>query len=230
MNLDSRFFRGVDFENGPFKALMPEFYPKVYQEYIREEATLLKEKIEGAERILEAGVGIGRLIPELAPLVREFVGVDNTDRMLVEANRVAERYENAKIVSADLESLGEVFPHGHFEHSLCVWNTLGNVNDEVRVLDALREVTKKSIIVTTYLKGTIEQRKEWYKTVGIPVQEIDTQNEVFYTESGLKSKSYAPEEMERIAKQSGLKVFDSKKISEVMLWSELALFESGNNS
>ena len=80
--IKDEFFEGSDFEGTEFKALMPKYYPPKYQEYIREETELLKSRVKGSNRILEAGVGIGRLIPELAPLVKEFVGIDNADLMI----------------------------------------------------------------------------------------------------------------------------------------------------
>ena len=218
---EKNFFEGKDFESSPFKALMPEFYPPEYQEYIRQETELLREKVRGAKRILEAGVGIGRLIPELAPIVGEFIGVDSAQRMLEESKKVAANFQNTKIEKVDLENLSKFFSEKYFDFSLCVWNTLGNVKDETTVLNELERITKNNILITTYLKGTLEHRKNWYKTVGVEISEIDEENEIFYSKSGLKSKSFSPEEMKKLADEAGLKVTDFKVLSDVMLWTEL---------
>ncbi|TAK95455.1 class I SAM-dependent methyltransferase [Patescibacteria group bacterium] len=215
------FFDGEDFGDAPFRPLIPKYYPADYQEYIRQETESLKAKVGGAKRILEAGVGIGRLITELAPLVGEFVGVDNAQRMLEESRKVAEKFSNVRIENVNLEELSKFFPEKYFDFSLCVWNTLGNVKDEVVVLKELARVTSESIFITTYLKGTLEKRENWYKTVGINIRNIDEKNEIFYSESGLKSKSFSPEDMGKLANMSNLQLAESKIINDVMLWTEL---------
>lgn len=222
---EKNFFEGNDFSGSPFKALMPEYYPPEYQEYIRQETELLKEKIRGAKRVLEAGVGIGRLIPELAPLVDEFIGVDNAKLMLEESKIVANSYSNVKIEKMDLEDLSKNFKNKNFDFSLCVWNTLGNVEYEVAVLKELEKITKKSIFITTYLKGTLKNRKNWYETVGIKISDVDKENEIFYSKSGLKSKSFSQEDMKNLACESNLRIGDSKILNGIMLWTELKPFK-----
>lgn len=215
------FFEGEDFKSSPFKALIPKYYPLEYQEYISQETKLLKEKVRGAKRVLEAGVGIGRLIPEIAPLVSEFVGVDTAKLMLEESRKIANNFSNVKIENADLKNLNKFFSEKYFDFSLCIWNTLGNVENEVIILKELNKVTEKSIFITTYLKGTLENRKNWYKTVGIKILDIDEKNEIFYSQSGLRSKSYSSEDVEILAYESGLSVIDSKILNGVILWTEL---------
>jgi len=221
--MKSRFFEGEDFKTGKFKALMPEYYPAKYKKYVQEEADLLYSSLRNTGRVLDAGVGIGRLIPLLAPVVQEFVGVDNADLMLKDAKSVARRYENVEIVKGDLEKLSSLFLYGYFNDSLCLWNTLGNVKDEVVVLKELKKVTSGRIFVTVYLKGTLSDRKEWYKAVDIKVKKIDSLNEIFYTESGLKSKSYSLDEMKELGMKAGLSVKNWRILGGVMLWVEFGV-------
>ena len=190
-----KFFEGADFKGKEFKALTPKFYPPKYKKYINEETKLLKKHLSGTNRILEAGVGIGRLIPILSPLVKEFVGVDHANLMLKKSKEVAKNFSNVKIIKGDLEKLNKIFPKNYFNNTLCVWNTLGNVKDEVKVLKQFGEITSKSIFLTVYKKGTLIDRANWYKTVGIKIRRIDKENEIFYSESGLKSKSYSLDEL-----------------------------------
>ncbi len=201
---------------------MPKYYPPKYKKYIEEETELLKLKLKGASRILESGVGIGRLIPELAPIVKEFVGMDNADLMLIKSQEAAKKFSNVKIIKGELENLNTLFPQKHFDFSLCVWNTLGNVKNEVQILKAIAQVTKKSIFITVYHKGTLEERKNWYKIVGVKISKVDEKKEIFYSESGLKSKSYSLKDIEEIAKASDLQVKASRILAGVILWIELA--------
>ena len=91
------FFEGKKYQDGKFKGLIPKYYPKKYKSYIKDETKLLKQKLNGVNRVLEAGVGIGRLIPAIAPLVKEFVGIDNSHFMLKESIKVARNYSNVRI-------------------------------------------------------------------------------------------------------------------------------------
>lgn len=220
--MKEEFFEGKDFEGGEFKALMPQYYPLKYKKYIEEETELLKLKLKGANRVLEAGVGIGRLIPELAPIVKEFVGIDNADLMLKKSQEVAKKFSNVKIMKGELENLSKLFPQKHFDFSLCIWNTLGNVKDEVQILKEIAQVTKTGIFITVYHKGTLEDRKNWYKIVGVKISKVDEENEIFYSESGLKSKSYSLKDIEEIAKASNLQIKASRILAGVILWVELA--------
>lgn len=218
---ERQFFEGKDFQDTPFKALMPKYYPIEYQEYIRQETELLKEKISWSDKVLEAGVGIGRLIPETSPLVKEFIGIDNANRMLEEAEKIAKDFPNVKIIHGNLEGIKEIFPRKYFDFSLCVRNTLGNVDDEIEILKRLWEVTKKSIFITTYLKGTLKNRKERYEKVDIEINNIDEENETFYSKSWLKSKSFSLKDMEELALASNLSIVDSKILNELMLRVEM---------
>ena len=121
----------------------------------------------------------------------------------------------------DLENISKIFHKNYFDYSLCVWNTLGNVNEETKVLKELSKVTSKSIFITVYLKGTLGDRKNWYKTIGVKIEKVDEEKEIFYSKSGLKSKSYSLEDIQRIANKAGLKIKDSKLLNRVLLWAEL---------
>ena len=166
-------------------------------------------------------MGTGRLIPKLAPIVDELIGVDSADLMLKKSQEVAKKFSNVKIIKGKLENLSNLFPEDYFDFSLCVWNTLGNVQDEVKILNEISRVTLKSIFITVYHKGTLEDRKNWYKTVGVKISKVDENNEISYSESGLKSKSYSLEDIRKIANKSNLKINDSRIIAGVILWVEL---------
>lgn len=216
------FFEGKDYQAGElFKALTPKYYPHKYQQYIAEESLLLRDRLDSKDKVLDAGVGIGRLIPELAPIVDELIGVDRSEFMLSRSREVAEDFENVQIIEGNLEDLSETFPEDHFDASLCVWNTLGNVTDDVEVLKQLGYVTDGSIFITIYNKGRMQDRIDWYKAVDVDIVDIDEENEIFYSKSGLKSRSYSLPDAEKIASKARLDIKEAKILSEVVLWLEL---------
>jgi len=219
--MKEKFFEGADFKNKYFKALIPIYYPPDYRRYIKEETVLLKRKIKGSNKILEAGVGIGRLIPELAPLVKKFIGIDVADLMLKQSRKISKKYKNVKIIKLNIEDAPNKFARNYFDYSLCVWNTLGNIKSEENVLKQLAKITAKSIFITVYKKGTLKKRKNWYKTVGVKIKKIDKRKEIFYSESGLKSKSYNLNDIKKIASRAKLKIADYKILNGVIFWIEL---------
>jgi len=219
--MQNKFFEGKDFKN-KFKALIPKYYPLEYKKYIKEEQKLIINKVKGSNKVLEAGVGIGRIIPFIAPKIKLFVGIDNANLMLTESRQISKKYKNVEIRELDIEELNQNYPTNYFDYSLCIWNTLGNVKNEVKVLSQLSKVTSKEIIITVYKKGTIENRKNWYNKVGIDIKKIDSKKEIFYTSSGLKSKSYNLEDIKKIAKKTNLKIKKHKVLSNVILYIELS--------
>lgn len=219
--MQNKFFEGKDFNN-KFKALIPKYYPLEYKNYVEEEKKLIINKVKGSNKILEAGVGIGRIIPFIAPKVKLFVGIDNANLMLEESKQISKKYKNVEIKKIDIEKLDKNYLKDYFDYSLCIWNTLGNVKDEVKVLTQLSKVTSKEIIITVYKKGTIEKRINWYNTVGIEIKKINKKDEIFYTKSGLKSKSYNLDDIKKIAKQANLKIKTHKILSNVILYIELS--------
>ncbi len=219
--MEDKFFGKEEYGKIIFKALTPKYYPVNYRKYIEEEKRLLKNKLKGAKRVLEAGIGIGRLIPELSPFVKEFVGVDHADLMIKKSKEVAKEFSNVKIVKGKLEDLNRLFPENYFEFSLCVWNTLGNVKDEAKILRELSKVTSKKIFVTVFKRGTLKERKKFYKTVGINVNKVD-EEEIFYSKEGLRSRSYSLQDLRKLANKAELQITDSKTLGGLMLFVELS--------
>jgi len=204
-------FSGQDFEE-EFRPLIPNYYPKKYREYTKQEINFLKINLKGSNRVLEAGIGIGRIISEIAPLVKEFYGVDNS----------AKNFSNVKILKLDLENIDDKFPDLFFDYTLCLWNTLGNLDNDALILKKLSKVTLKSIIVTVHKKGKIEDRINYYNTVGINYSRYNEQ-ETFYFSGGTTSKAYSVNDLRRLAKKSGLILKNFKTLAGVVILAELGV-------
>lgn len=220
MSNSDNFFESSTYKDGVFKGLLPEYYPKKYQNYIKEEVVLLQQKVKGAKRILEAGVGIGRLIPKLAPLVDELVGIDDAQFMLNKSKAVAAAFLNVQIVEAKIEHLHKRYPAHYFDHSLCVWNTFGNIDNQVIVLQELAAVTAGSIFITVFHKNTLHDRLELYEAIDVQIERIDKENETFYLH-GYVSRTFNAQDIADLAQQAGLKVVETQILGEVILWAEL---------
>jgi len=213
------FFEGRTYKSGEFKGLIPKYYTKKYQNYINEEVALLKLKVKGDNKILEAGVGIGRLIPDLAPLVKSFIGIDTADFMIQKSQNIAKNYSNVEIFKKDILSISKDYPKNYFDYSLCVWNTLGNIKDPIKTLKELFSVTKKSIFITVFYKGTVKDRLELYKAIDVKVIKYD--KEELFSLEGYTSKTFNENDIKKIANESGLVVKETKILGGVILWAEL---------
>jgi hypothetical protein len=145
--------------------------------------------------------------------------------MIKQSNKIAQKFNKVKIIKENIEDLNKRFPKDYFDYSLILWNTLGNVKDEIVVLNNLKQITKKGILITPFLRGNVEKRKEWYKSVGIELDHIDEGTETVYSKSGLLSRSYTLEDFRRFAKETGLILKRHKILSEVCIFVELAIGE-----
>jgi SAM-dependent methyltransferase len=217
--MEENFFEGDSYAEGEFKGLIPKYYPEDYRNFAEEEVELLKSKLQGANKVLEAGVGIGRLIPPLAPLVKKFVGIDNAKFMVDKATDVAKDYSNAEILKGNLEDVSEDYTEDYFDYSLCMWNLLGNIKDPLTLLKDLKKVTKKSIFATVFYKGTLEKRINFYKSVDVNIVKIDKENETFFSE-GHFSKAFNEKDIRNLASEAGLIVKEIRIFSGVILWAE----------
>lgn len=164
---------------------------------------------------------MGRSIPIIAPHVTQLTGVDNSRYMLRRAGRVARDFPNVDIRESPLEDLSDRFPRGYFDHAVCAWSTLGNVENDAKVLREIASVTSKSVILTLHARGALSKRRAWYKHVGVKPESVDSKTQTFVSQTGLTSRAYPLEDVKRLARQSGLSLLKHGMLGGVMLWAEL---------
>ena len=98
---------------------------------------LVRHLPEGPARVLELGVGTGRLLSRLAGTrggIDGLTGVDTSEQMLARARLVPE------LVSTDLlvHDFSDELPAGPFDVVFCGYNTLFNLPDHSSITNALR--------------------------------------------------------------------------------------------
>lgn len=196
-------------------------YPLAFRKYVSEEEQLIVSKVKGARSVLDAGCGDGRIIPILAPLGCEIVAIDISPDFVEMASQSGNQVPNIRVLEMDMTGIEEEFGPKYFDYTLLLFNTLGNVENEVKVFRSLGTVTRRAIFVTVYLKGTVEARKEFYRSIGSPLEERIDSDETFYSKGGMVSKAYSKMDMETLVAKVGLKVKESKVLGGVMLWVEL---------
>lgn len=101
----------------------------------------LRPKLAGA-RMLDIGVGAGRTAIHFAPLVRDYVGIDISPRMIAACRRrFAGTPWNSLFTVSDVRDLREFEP-GSFDFVLFSFNGIDTVGDREERLAALREMRR----------------------------------------------------------------------------------------
>ena len=55
----------------------------------------------------------------------------------------------------------------------------------------------------------------------VEITKVDEENEIFYSSSGLISKTFNENDIKEIAQKAGLKVKETKILGGVVLWTEI---------
>ncbi len=185
--------------------LQTDHYPAIYREYLKLEEADLVEYLQGAESVLDLGCGTGRLIPKLADLVQDFVGIDNNETYLTEAKQYEKVFSNVHIYNVDVADLGEKFPPGSFTKVFSAWNTVGCLENDRQVIKDVYPLVKEGFYFSVVAKGTLASRLEYYKSLGIPV-EVDQDTEVISSSAWGKVKAYSDADIKDLVEGSGFTI------------------------
>lgn len=141
-----------------FKNMSMKYKPNLYdsdpRDFLREEIDFYVEliKIHKPEKVLELGVGTGRIFKELLNLVDYAVGIDNSDEMLSVCERKCIYYDNYKLIHDNFVSFRLnlnfdfiYLPFNTFQHILhkkdqikCLKNIWKHLNiDGIFILDVM---------------------------------------------------------------------------------------------
>jgi len=109
-------------------------------------AALARRLPDTSSRILELGVGTGRLIRKLmkqrAPIQDSFVGTDASERML----EIARLTDVGNIAELQLSDFSQTMPAGPFDAVFVGYNTLFNLPDEEAIAQCLSLVAQSLAI------------------------------------------------------------------------------------
>ncbi len=195
-------------------ALETEKYPEIYQRYLEKEDSLVKSLIRREFSVLDVGCGTGRTIPLVARRIRKYTGIDIDESGLEKSKSVASNYPNSTVSFLDATKLDKKYPKNSFDLCLCLWNTIGCVNDPVETLKQMGIVTKGECFFTVMAKGTIEKRKEYYEKLKIDYT-INTKSETFYSPIWGESRAYSEDELKTLCSKSGLEISSISKIENL---------------
>lgn len=141
-----------------------EIAPPRVQRYLEEEIRFVRDRIARTDIVLELGCGYGRVVGQLAEVVRLAVGVDVSHESLRLARALTPPFQPCRFVQMDAVSLA--FPGGSFDAVVCVQNGICafHVDPDALVREALRVARSPGrVLVSSYSERFWPDRLEWFR-------------------------------------------------------------------
>ncbi len=175
--------------------------PGIKEWFYKENEVLLKNLSEDTV-VLDIGCGLGTHLLLMSKAAKEVVGIDQSDAVLKRTLRELKSVDNAKVFKMNARKLE--FPDNCFDQTVCMFNTLGNMNDEVDILREMKRVTKKGgrIIFSLYNLESVSERIEFYRKSGMTNVAVD--GTTIRSNGKFFSKSYSEEEVKELCNRVGL--------------------------
>ncbi|MEK6927890.1 MAG: class I SAM-dependent methyltransferase [Nanoarchaeota archaeon] len=187
-------------------ALNLEKYPESYKKFLKEEQEKLIPLLEKEYSVLDVGCGNGRMISIIAPKVKRYLGIDIDKKVIEEVKEKSKNFNNSEIINLNAEKLTSKFKDNSFDLVVCLWNTVACVKDDKKLFGEIYRVTKKLFFLSAIKKGTLEERKKYYNSLGINYS-ID-KNESINSDTWGRVKAYSEKEITSLAKDVGFKILE----------------------
>jgi ubiquinone/menaquinone biosynthesis C-methylase UbiE len=181
-------------------------YPQAYKDYIHQEEKEVLKLLPDNCKLLDVGCGSDMAIEKVVKKAKEFVGVDCDEIMVYEAKDKLGKIKNVKVLKLDVHQLSKNFPKHHFDYAIAMWNAIGSMGDEQHWLDEVAKVTKGKIILSVVEKGHIEDRINYYEDMNSTYVVMEDGKETISSPLWGYSRAFSREDLEKYAKNSGLKV------------------------
>lgn len=140
---------------------------KHYVEYFEKEVDFIKAKLCIDDKILEVGSGSGRIINTIAPMVKEFYGIDFSELHMKQCAALEKFHTNVRLFLMDARKIR--FKEDFFDNILMTFSTLSDLGpDKVRVLRQMKRVLKPrgNILISAYAENAAPFQLELYSNAG----------------------------------------------------------------
>ncbi len=141
-----------------------EIAPPRVQQYLREEARFLCDRLHPADAVLELGCGYGRLSEQFATVARLAVGIDTALESLRLARARSPRHPASRYACMDAARLA--FPPGSFDVVVCAQNGVCAFHTDPTVLmaEALRVIRPQGrLLFSSYAERFWADRLAWFQ-------------------------------------------------------------------
>lgn len=179
-------------------------YPKEFQTYLKKEIKILKNFVKKNDKVLDVGCGTGRAMPEVCPIVSQYIGIDIDEKYLLEAKKISKEFNNSKIIKLNVENLSKKFKENEFNKSFCLFNSLCCFKNPEKALKEIYKVTKSKFYLSVCAKGSKKLRQKYYDSIGVKVR-FD-ENETSYSSAWGQVKAFSKEEIKETLGKIGFKI------------------------
>ena len=163
--------------------------PQEIQDYLRRENELLLQNIEQNTSAVDFGCGCGRHLELLGTNLRYGLGFDIVGQYIKIGTERLKKYPNLKLMVSDARNAG--LHNNKFDYSICMNNTLGNIEEQGKVVSEMRRVILPNglILAGVYSEKSIDSRIGWYERTGLTIEKV-TKDQII-TQQGFKSEHFS---------------------------------------
>ncbi len=184
--------------------------PKDYQEYFIAEKNFLKNNISKESITLDIGSGSGRIIKELAPYVKKFVGIDNDPEAIELSKELLDNIKNVEVYLEDAEKT-------HFKNKtfdvVFIGLTFCNFGEsKFRVLSEIKRILKDDgkFIFSVFNENALSSREETYRHYDGGYTILDRKKGlVRFNKDNAISEQFSKDEIRSILDKAGFKINES---------------------
>jgi ubiquinone/menaquinone biosynthesis C-methylase UbiE len=192
------------------RARDPKNQTPEFRRFLLEEKRYILGRVEGG-CVLDIGCGAGDHLKALSGRCEMAAGIDNSLLEIKKARIAVRGISNAGVMLADAEELP--FKAGSFDYAICTMSTIGNMNDEVKVLAEVARVLKDGgkLEFSFYKKSSESARKRFYDDLGWDETWIGEGTVFLRLSTGIaQSRSYSEKRIREIGANAGfrIKVYD----------------------
>ncbi len=200
-------------------ALNMNSFPKQYRIALSLEEKYVQKIASGV--VVDLGCGDGRIIPYLdSDKVTQYIGLDIDSIILARAKQRTSSIP-LKFVLGDISQSTQLVKKNSANISLCLFTTLGIIEDLENSLREIAAVSKEYIFITLAAKGGLATRLEYYKKCNIS-HTYDEETETISSPTWGSSKAFSKEDLQKFAQIMNVELVDSGLFEDVLLY---ALFK-----
>lgn len=147
--------------------LTPESFNYNIRNYLLEESNILQQALHRYHNVLELGCSDGRHTRTVVDAGKQYTGIDNVSRYIIEAQHTYGKYNTATFHCDDISNFTEYLPASGKTLLIFPFNIIGNLPDAV---DIIRQSLQQSngVLIFTYRTDfhTQSVRADYYMSAG----------------------------------------------------------------
>jgi len=163
-------------------------------DYLQCETQYLEEHIKPNESVADFGCGYGRHLQILESRIHLGLGIDLSDKHIQDAIK-QNQSKKLNFIVGDIQN---ITLDDTFTTAICMYNTLGNVDDVVSVVSSMKRCLLRDgkVIVSVFSEKSIQQRIEMYTSMGLTNARVE--ENLIVTDEGFWSCHFTKDEVKHL--------------------------------